>query len=72
MGFQANINKITKLDKRFKPSFYSHSTPEEIQDKIQNGTNTPEELELYKNYTNKLRKGYNSIRPITENPLDNL
>ena len=44
----------------------------EIQDKIQNGTNTPEELELYKNYTNKLRKGYNSIRPITENPLDNL
>ena len=35
MGFQANINKITELDERFKPSFYSHSTPEEIQDKIQ-------------------------------------
>ena len=44
----------------------------EIQDKIQNGTNTPEELELYKSYTDKLRKEYNSIRPITENPLDNL
>lgn len=35
MGFQANINKITELDERFKPSFYSNSTPEEIQDKIQ-------------------------------------
>ena len=44
----------------------------EIQDKIQNGTNTPEELELYKSYTDKLRKEYNSIRPITENPLDNI
>lgn len=44
----------------------------EIQDKIKNGTNTPEELELYKSYTDKLRKEYNSIRPITENPLDNL
>ena len=32
MGFQANINKITELDERFKPSFYSHSTPEEIQE----------------------------------------
>lgn len=44
----------------------------EIQDKIKNGTNTPEELELYKQYTNKLRKQYDSIRSITENPLDNM
>ena len=43
-----------------------------LQDKIMEGNYTPEEAEQYRNYTKRLRKEYNSVKPITENPLDNM